>query len=459
MKGFLSIKARVTLWYALLMLVVTVLVLVALMWSVDQAALAYHEGLLLQAMADAAASVTEVNGVPVLDNRDLADFDKVSFTLLDQQGGRWQGNWPPFELPFADGAVRQVTGISGGSYLTQDLLLPLPHGAVWLRGYLVLDTMLFLEQATVYRLALLLPLLAVVAALGGYLLTRRAFRPIARMTRQAERILDGRDLTQRFPEGRDEVGRLGSSFNAMLERLSDSFERERRFTDDASHELRTPLAVITAACDFALEQGDEAEYREALTTIAQKAGQMNAMVEQMLQMARMEGGRVSLRREQLDFSALCVSVAEETVRGKQLDASGVEPGVLLWGDELLLMRLVTLLTDNARRYARTCVTLRLERQGNTVTLRVCDDGPGIAPELRERVFDRFFQAESHRGGEHGGAGLGLTLARGIARLHGGDVRVEDTQAPGATLLLELPAEETDGMPAAKSGHALRKSEK
>lgn len=132
----------------------------------------------------------------------------------------------------------------------------------------------------------------------------------------------GRNLTQRFPEGRDEVGRLGSSFNAMLERLSASFERERRFTDDASHELRTPLAVITAACDFALEQGDEAEYREALTTIAQKAGQMNAMVEQMLQMARMEGGRVSLRREQLDFSALCVSVAEETVRGSNWTQAG-----------------------------------------------------------------------------------------------------------------------------------------
>ena len=113
MKVFFSIKARLTLWYALLMLVVTVLVLVALMWSVDQAALAYHEGLLLHAMADAAKSVTEVNGVPVLDNRDLVDFDKVFFTLLDQQGGRWQGNWPPFELPFADGVVRQVTGVSG----------------------------------------------------------------------------------------------------------------------------------------------------------------------------------------------------------------------------------------------------------------------------------------------------------------------------------------------------------
>ena len=283
MRGAVSIKARVTLWYALLMVAVTVLVLGTLMWSVSQAALAYHEELLLQAMADAAKSVTEVEGVPVLDTRDLADFDKVSFTLLDQQGGRWQGNWPPFELPFSDGAVRQAAGASGGSYLTQDLLLPLAHGAVWLRGYLVLDTMMFLEQATADRLLLLLPLLAAAAALGGYLLTRRAFRPIARMTRQAERILDGRDLTQRFPEGRDEVGRLGGSFNAMLERLSASFERERRFTDDASHELRTPLAVITAACDFALEQGDETEYREALTAIAQKAAQMNAMVEQMLQ--------------------------------------------------------------------------------------------------------------------------------------------------------------------------------
>ena len=110
--------------------------------------------------------------------------------------------------------------------MTQDQLLPLPHGAVWLRGYLVLDTMLFLEQATVYRLALLLPLLAVVAALGGYLLTRRAFRPIARMTRQAERILDGRGPDPAVPGGPGmRVGRLGSSFNAMLERLSASFER------------------------------------------------------------------------------------------------------------------------------------------------------------------------------------------------------------------------------------------
>ena len=222
-----------------------------------------------------------------------------------------------------------------------------------------------------------------------------------------------------------------------------------------SDTLPPPLAREEESALIArLEQGEEAEYREALSAIAQKAGQMSAMVEQMLQMARMEGGRVSLRRERLDLSALCVAAAQETVRGKALDVSQVEPDVFLQGDELLLMRLVTLLTDNAARFARTRVVLSLRRQGAQALLRVSDDGPGIPPELRERVFDRFFQAEPHRSGAHGGAGLGLTLARGIAQLHGGELRVEDS-GPGATLRLTLPCDSTEVEP----HHRLRKSKK
>ena len=115
--------------------------------------------------------------------------------------------------------------------------------------------------------------------------------------------------------------------------------------------------------------------------------------------------------------------------------------------------------DTARRYARACVTLRLSQQAGIASLRVCDDGPGIPPALRERVFDRFFQAEGHRGAEQGGAGLGLSLARGIARLHGGDLRVEDGDAPGAVFLLTLPQAASDGENASRRAHALRKREK
>ena len=433
----LSIKARVTLWFTLMMTALVLLMLLLLFRGVGRAAQSYHEELLTQAMATASDAVRVEGDIPRLRMDRVEDFGKVSFALLDERGSLWQGRWPPFALVPVDGAVRRAQGTNGAAYLTQDLLLPLSCGSVWLRGYLVLDTLGFLEQAASWRLMMLLPLLILLAAGGGYLLTRRAFRPVKEMSHQAEGVLDGRDLSLRFPEGADELGRLGRSMNGMIGRLSDSFERERRFTDDASHELRTPLTVIRTACDFALFQGEEAEYREALQTIASKAEEMNALVNQLLHLARMEGGRIVLQRERVDFSSLCLGAAAESVRDKVLDTAGVAQQVWVSGDELLLMRLVILLTDNANRYASSRVTLTLAVQAGQAVLRVSDDGPGIPPELRERVFDRFFQADGARSADSSGAGLGLTMAREIAALHGGSVAVAP-EGPGATLELRLP---------------------
>lgn len=433
----LSIKARVTLWFTLMMTALMLLMLLLLFRGVGRAAQSYHEELLTQAMATASDAVRVEGDIPRLRMDRVEDFGKVSFALLDERGSLWQGRWPPFALVPVDGAVRRAQGTNGAAYLTQDLLLPLSCGSVWLRGYLVLDTLEFLERAASWRLLLLLPLLILLAAGSGYLLTRRAFRPVKEMSHQAEGVLDGRDLSLRFPEGADELGRLGRSMNGMIGRLSDSFERERRFTDDASHELRTPLTVIRTACDFALSQGEEAEYREALQTIASKAEEMNALVNQLLHLARMEGGRIVLQRERVDFSSLCLGAAAESVRDKVLDTAGVAQQVWVSGDELLLMRLVILLTDNANRYASSRVTLTLAVQAGQAVLRVSDDGPGIPPELRERVFDRFFQADGARSADSSGAGLGLTMAREIAALHGGSVAVAP-EGPGATLELRLP---------------------
>jgi len=433
----LSIKARVTLWFTLMMTALMLLMLLLLFRGVGRAAQSYHEELLTQAMATASDAVRVEGDIPRLRMDRVEDFGKVSFALLDERGSLWQGRWPPFALVPVDGAVRRAQGTNGAAYLTQDLLLPLSCGSVWLRGYLVLDTLEFLERAASWRLLLLLPLLILLAAGSGYLLTRRAFRPVKEMSHQAEGVLDGRDLSLRFSEGADELGRLGRSMNGMIGRLSDSFERERRFTDDASHELRTPLTVIRTACDFALSQGEEAEYREALQTIASKAEEMNALVNQLLHLARMEGGRIVLQRERVDFSSLCLGAAAESVRDKVLDTAGVAQQVWVSGDELLLMRLVILLTDNANRYASSRVTLTLAVQAGQAVLRVSDDGPGIPPELRERVFDRFFQADGARSADSSGAGLGLTMAREIAALHGGSVAVAP-EGPGATLELRLP---------------------
>ena len=432
-----TIKARVTLWYAATLLTLTLLTLLALFAGVEQAAMNYHEQLLTRAMASASEAVRSVNGVPVLESEAAEDFDQVTFALLTDAGDLWQGRWPSFSLPFSDGAVREVQSAQGERLLTQDLRLPLPEGDVWLRGYLTLNVIGFLEEAAAYRLALLLPLAAGLGVLGGYLITRRAFRPVGRMSAQAERILDGRDLSQRFPEGRDELGRLGRSCNGMLARLSASFERERQFADDASHELRTPLTVILSACELARGE-DLAACREALGVIQRKAQGMQEMVQQLLQMARMEGGRVPLRLESLDFSALCTNAAQECVRRCQLDLTGVAAHVTLQGDELLLLRLVTLLADNADKFAASRVWLRLTQTAQETVLQVGDDGPGIPPKLREKVFDRFFQLDAARSAQRPGAGLGLTMAREIARLHGGSLAVAAQAGPGAVLELRLP---------------------
>lgn len=437
----LSIKARVTLWYTLLVALLAGVMLWALYANVNRTTRAYYEELLLQAMASASGEVIYQSGMPWLNARGVADFDMVTFVLLDEQGGLWSGRWPPFSAALEDGTLRTAGADGGTAWLFQDLRLPLAQGDVWLRGYLRPDSMRFLSQTAGMWFAYLLPGLIALAALGGWLITSRAFRPVARMARGADAIAGGGDLSLRFDTGKrrkpDEIGYLALTFNCMFERLEASFQRERRFTDDASHELRTPIAVITSACDYALSQNDPAEYREALETVRRKADDMGRMSSQLLMLARMDGGRVTLHTETVNLSALLQTVAAELAAGsdKALDSNGVAETLCCSGDELMLMRLLVNLMENAFRFARTRVVVSLKREGERLCMCVADDGPGIAPDDLERVFERFYQADPSRGG---GAGLGLCTARSIARLHGGDITAANAPGGGVRFMLTLP---------------------
>ena len=440
--GF-SIKMRVTLWYMFLVVSITALMAAALFSGVRRTARLHYESLLTAAMAEAAETVHYDGNQPHMDLEDVSDFDKVSFVLMNVQGDLWQGRWPLFELEFEDGTVRTATGASGQNWLVQDLLLPFEMGNVWLRGYISLETMHFLEESTANGLYIALPGLILVAGVGGYLLTQRAFRPIVRMTEQANRIAEGNDLKRRFETGKgrqDEFGRLAQTFNGMFARLEASFQRERQFTDDASHELRTPVAVINAACDYALSQEDPAEYREALQTVREKSASMHDILAQLLQMARMDGGRVELCREQIDFSALCRTTAEEMAANsaRRMDLSGIESGLVLEGDELLLMRVVMNLIDNALKFSKSRVWLSLNKEGDDLKLTVCDDGNGMEADVLERIFDRFYQAAPDRNAQKPGAGLGLSIAQQIVRLHGGEIYAESVPGEGSKFIVRIP---------------------
>lgn len=277
------------------------------------------------------------------------------------------------------------------------------------------------------------------AALASWLVAGRALRPLRVVATTAEDIGRTRDFGRRLPppRSRDEVARLTDSFNGMLARLQDAFESQRRFVADASHELRTPLTTIqgNAGLLSSREVADEVR-RAALGDMAEESARMSRLVERLLTLARADSGlQLSLIPLDLKFAVdeVCrQAAAAHPDKGLETD---IAPAAVR-GDEDALRQLLWILLDNAFRYATSTVQVRLSTEAGWARLVVGDDGPGIPPEHRERVFERFFRAEASRTGSH--SGLGLAIASWIVSQHEGRIVAGVATLGGAALLVDLP---------------------
>ncbi len=292
--------------------------------------------------------------------------------------------------------------------------------------------------------AVALPAALVLATGGGYWLSSRALGPIDKITRAAHDISE-RDLSRRLsldlPD--DEVGRLARTFDGMIERLDAAFQRQRRFTADASHELRTPLTAIRGQIDVALQRPrDPAAYQQTLATINDQVERMTRLVAGLLMLARTDAGALGIERERVDIAELVRSVADQVRplaerKGLSLDVSGSGDPVVS-GDGDLLLQLLLNLVDNAVKYTDAGgVTLNWSVADHVAQVIVSDTGPGIDPEDRERIFERFYRVDAARTHE-GGAGLGLSICRWIAAEHRGDITVESSTA-GSAFTVRLPS--------------------
>ncbi|MBT8217599.1 MAG: HAMP domain-containing histidine kinase [Acidimicrobiia bacterium] len=281
------------------------------------------------------------------------------------------------------------------------------------------------------------------AAVGAtvWFLTGWAIRPVAAMSAEADSI-SASDMDRRLPVpgAQDEIHHLARTLNGMLDRLESAAARQRRFVSDASHELKTPLATIRTMLDVAGEPGFD-EWQEVLGGLRREGARMEALVGDLLVLARFDEGAAVARRREVDLDQMLGRVAEGmAVRHPLLDVdtAGIEP-VRVTGEPASLERLFTNLASNAARHAagRVGFASRSDRGGAVVL--VTDDGPGIPVTERERVFERFVRLDEARDRPEGGTGLGLAVARAIARGHGGEVTVQDG-SPGAVLRVWLPAE-------------------
>ena len=450
----LSLRARLTLWYTITLVLVLVLfggdVLIeqkrlgirradreldslhATLATIFQEELRELDAPELAAREAKDAMRSLGDGIVILDGRDrplASQLDRLtladvmprqatpSVTTIDSASGEWRVQ------------SRRVT--IGGDTYTLVVVRPL--------------TDLAREQHEVREaMFVVIPLALLLAGAGGWWLASIGLRPVRQMARRAASIpLNGLEDLGTTPRD-DELGQLARAFNGLVARLRGAVETQRQFMADASHELRTPVSIIRTAADVTLtrEHRDETEYRDALATTGAQARRLSRLVDDMLVLARADAGAYPLRPVTLyldDVIEECRRAVEllASTRGVTLRTNGPSD-VAIRGDEELLRRLMMNLLQNAIQHSSSggLVSVDIAPNGSRVYVRVADTGIGIPESDRSRIFERFVQLDPSRRGE--GTGLGLPIARWIAEVHHGSLSVESTGHTGSTFCVVLP---------------------
>jgi signal transduction histidine kinase len=299
-------------------------------------------------------------------------------------------------------------------------------------------------------LALAYPLILIVVGGTSYRLAARALAPVEAIRgRVAQISATGLGARVPVPGTGDEVAGLAETMNAMLDRLEESAKRQRRFVADASHELRSPLATIRGTAELGVNHPETTDWTSSAQVVLAETERLEHLVSDLLLLARSDESGLSLRADDVDLDDI---VTAEVARLRSLAVQDVVVDVRaarVRGDAQHLSRAVRNLVDNAARHAATTITLRLRTRDGHAVLEVGDDGPGIDPADRERVFQRFVRLDDSRDRGSGGTGLGLAITREIAHAHGGTVMaMDDAGGLGACLRMVLPlcAERVGGQP-------------
>jgi signal transduction histidine kinase len=487
----LSIRARMTLWYTGI-LAATLLLLGGVAYGLLMRGLWNEVDGTLERVARAvaqAAQQTATDFVPP-DMNDLLrrffgpNFADRFYQFLDPRGevdprlprerGAPLAISPRALKNAAEGYGTFETMQNGGTHPVRVFTFPIVAQGRMVKVLQVgmsLEGLLRERQNFLWALATLTPLALILAGGGGWLLARRALRPVDQMTQAARRIGAER-LAERLEgaEANDELGRLAHTLNEMLARLEAGFAQVRRFSADASHELRTPLTILKGEIEVALRSAREpAEYEHVLASALEEVERMARLVDDLLMLSRADAGALRWEKGPVELDRLVEEVAKQGEvlgRGREVEVAiqSLEP-LIAHGDEPRLRQLLLNLVDNAVKYTPQGgrVTLSLRRVGGesdesaarpadaspdppipkspdgpAAEIAVQDTGVGIPAEALPRLFERFYRVDDARSREAGGTGLGLCIARTIAEAHGGRIEVESVPGVGSTFTVRLP---------------------
>jgi heavy metal sensor kinase len=464
---YLPIRVRLTLWYFAMFATAAALLCAASLWmlerSVDKSE--YHE---LQERADDVQLVLS-HADPSLNSQELGEELTSIYELKDD--GKYlqvrdeKGNWlfrskrmtaenldlpDPARLPKAG----QIADFHQGTHFVRVLAYPIAARGMRYSVHtgIALNKSMALVASFRTNLLLLAPIVILIAALGGHIMSRKALRPVAELAVEARRINDRNlDIRLPVPPAKDEISDLSRTLNQMLERIDKAFASVRAFTGNASHELRTPISLLRTEIEVALYRPrDNEEYRAILGRLHDETVRMTTLVENLLSVARADGGAETITLRPIRVNTLLSQMGEiwnPAMKKGMLDfcVEAQDESLVVLGDKQGIPRLLSILLENGSKYTPPggAVVLRATVDGERVLFSVQDTGIGIAPEHMGRIFDRFYRALSESDPIPAGSGLGLSLAKWIAERHGTQLSVQSTVGKGSRFSFYLESSSVD----------------
>ena len=291
---------------------------------------------------------------------------------------------------------------------------------------------------------LVLPSVALLTALISWWVVGRSLRPVEAIRREvAEISTSASGHRVPTPKGDDEIARLATTMNAMLDRLESASTQQRQFVADASHELRSPLASIMVQVEMLEARAHDEDVKVTARILADEAARLDRLVDDLLLLAKSNEQAMTIEHRDVDLDDLLLAEAKRLRQIGRVDVNAKAVGpVRVLGDRELLRRAIRNLVDNAERYANSTVTFEAKRIEDGAVMVIADDGSGVPEELRATLFNRFSRGDSSRVRGTGGTGLGLAIVAQIVALHGGTVEIASS-GPGARFEIHLPVERDD----------------
>ena len=433
------ITVKITLWYTAFIVILIAIMLTGSFTIADKMTGDLNQRELME-------SVVEMASEMVSNPDEFDDFDDgIYFVKYNNAGIEMAGMSPrgfDLTLNFSENTVKTYEK-DGGKFYYFDKKINTPEDE-WVRGIIPVNKLTNEVNRMLLIILISSPLLLLIIVYGGYKIIKKALNPVAKISGTASEIQKNGDFSKRIEidEGKDEIHKMATAFNEMLNSLENSYIREKQFSSDVSHELRTPVSVILTESQYSLEYADTLEEaKDSFSVIQRQAKKMSELINQIMELSKIEK-QIIIPTKKINFSEIIEKILldyKNLIDKKNIKISKeIEENIFITGDKIMIERLLDNLLNNAMKFTKNEIKIKLYSENENCILEVEDNGIGMSEEFKNLIWGRFYQINDSRNKKiNKGFGLGLFLVSKIIEQHNAVINVESDLNKGTKFIAKF----------------------